>query len=106
MNGSLPPRLITSSIAPTAHNVHQPEAIKARPAFKKPVMITTGMQTVPSLKIDTTRLKPILPRPEANKPKVSLGVQTSKLTQNGNKDDSEVICVPEISLNIIVSEIN
>lgn len=52
-----------------------------RPVFKKPAMVTTGMQTMPSLKVDSTRLKPILPRPEASKMKISLGIQTSKPTE-------------------------
>lgn len=64
----------------------------ARPVFKKPVMVTTGMQTVPSLKVDTTRLKPILPRPDASKPKVSMGIQTSKPANEAIKHDPEVCC--------------
>ena len=51
-----------------------------REAPKKPNMVTTGMQTVPTGKMERI----ILPRPEAKRPKVSLGIQTSKPVQQQN----------------------
>ena len=66
------------------------EPVPVRSVFKKPAMVTTGMQTMPSLKVDTTRLKPILPRPEASKAKVSLGIQTSKPGGDVIKQEREV----------------
>ena len=66
------------------------EPVPVRSVLKKPAMVTTGMQTMPSLKVDTTRLKPILPRPEASKAKVSLGIQTSKPGGDVIKQEREV----------------
>ena len=51
-----------------------------REAPKKPNMVTTGMQTVPTGKMERI----ILPRPEAKRPKVSLGIQTSKPVEQPN----------------------
>ena len=60
-----------------------------REAPKKPNMVTTGMQTVPTGKMERI----ILPRPEAKRPKVSLGIQTSKPVeqQNTGRQNAEVL---------------
>ena len=52
-------------------------------------MVTTGMQTVPTGKIERT----LLPRPEARRPKVSLGIQTSKPVEmrSAGKQNAEVL---------------